>query len=70
MANKIEILKTFLPAIMVEQRFNTIYIKICDRIHNLTEEECSSMFLVMKMGVEEILTEKLEKKKRKTEYKN
>lgn len=65
MANKIEILKTFLPAIMVEQRFNTIYTKICDRFHNLTEEECSSIFLVMKMGVEEILTEKLEKEEKK-----
>ena len=43
MVNKIEILKTCLPAIMVEQRFNTIYIKICDRFHNLTEEKYSDL---------------------------
>lgn len=65
MEDKIEILKQYLPPIMFEQGFNTIYTKISDGVHNLTEEECSSMFLVLKMGIEEILTEKLEKEEKK-----
>lgn len=64
MEDKIKILKPYLPSIMFEQGFNTIYTKISDGVHNLTEEECSSMFLVLKMEIEEILTEKLEKEEK------
>lgn len=60
MEDKIDILKPYLPPIMFNQGFNTIYTKISDGVHNLTEDECSRMFLVLKMGIEEILTEKME----------
>lgn len=60
MEDKIKTLKSYLPSIMFEQGFNKIYTKISNGIHNLSEEECSKMFLVLKMGIEEILTEKME----------
>lgn len=60
MEDKIKILKPYLPSIMFSQGFNTIYTKISDGIHNLNEDECSKMFLALKMGIEEILTEKIE----------
>ena len=60
MEDKIRILKSYLPSIMFNPGFNEIYTKISDGVHNLTEEECSKMFLVLKMGIEEILTEKVE----------
>lgn len=49
---------------MFNQGFNTIYTKISDGVHNLTEDECSKIFLVLKMGIEEILTEKMEKEEK------
>lgn len=65
MENKIKILKKYLPSIIFNQGFNTIYTKISDGVHNLTEDECSKMFLVLKMGIEEILTEKMENEEKK-----
>lgn len=73
MEDKIKRIKNYLPDIMQEQGFNTIYTKISDGIHNLTEEECSCIFPILKQGIEEILIEKLEKKdkeKRKKELSN
>lgn len=69
MDEKIKYLKKYLPQIMFEQGFNVIYTKISDGIHNLTEDECSKIFLVLKMGVEEILIEKLEKNEKKNRIK-
>lgn len=73
MEDKIKEIKIYLPDIMQEQGFNTIYTKISDGIHNLTEEECSSIFPILKEGIEEILIERLEKQekeKRKKELSN
>lgn len=70
---KIKYLKKYLPDIMFEQGFNIMYTKISDGIHNLTEDECSKIFLVLKTGIEEILIEKLEKEeknKRRKELSN
>lgn len=70
MEDKIKKIKIYLPDIMQKQGFNTIYTKISDGIHNLTEEECSSIFPILKEGIEEILIERLEKQdkeKRKIE---
>ena len=60
MEEKINTLKDYLPTIMFNQGFNNIYSKISNGIHNLTEEECYNMFFPIKMGIEEILTEKVE----------
>lgn len=73
MEDKIKKIKNYLPDIMQEHGFNTIYTKISDGIHNLTEEECYSIFPVLKQGIEEILIERLEKQdkeKRKKELSN
>lgn len=61
MEDKVKKLKSLLPQIMFEQGFSQIYSKISDGIHNLSEEECSAMFLVLKAAIEEILIEKMEK---------
>lgn len=70
MEDKIITLKSFLPNIMQEQGFNTIYTKISNGIHNLSEKECKEMFPILKSGIEEILIERMEhkeKEKRKKE---
>ena len=64
MDEKIQFLKKYLPSIMFEQGFNKIYTKISDGIHNLTEDECCKIFLILKMGIEEILIEKMEKEEK------
>lgn len=64
MEDKITTIKDYLPSIMQEQGFNKIYTKISGGIHNLSEKECSSIFLVLKEGIEEILIERLENKER------
>ncbi len=61
MDNKLEKLKPFLPSVMFSQGFNKIYTKISNGIHNLDEGDCDKIFLVLKMGIEEILSEQLEK---------
>lgn len=73
MKEKVNEIKNYLPQIMQEQGFNTIYTKISDGIHNLSEEECSTIFPVLKEGIEEILIERLEeenKEKRRREISN
>lgn len=73
MEDKIHEIKVYLPDIMQEQGFNSIYTKVSNGIHNLTEEECASIFPILKEGIEEILIERLEKQekeKRKKEISN
>lgn len=60
MEEKINTLKTFLPQVLFEQGFNAIYQKISNGVHNLTEEECSEIFPILKGAIEEILIDKLE----------
>lgn len=62
MKEKINEIKNYLPQIMQEQGFNIIYAKISDGIHNLTEEECSNIFPILKEGIEEILIDRLAEK--------
>ena len=61
MEDKVKKLKEYLPLVMFNQGFNQIYIKISDGIHNLSEEDCSNMFIVLKDAIEEILIDKMEK---------
>ncbi len=65
MEDKVKKLKEYLPSVMFEHGFNQIYSKISDGIHNLSEEECSQMFLILKDAIEEILIEKMEKNEKK-----
>ena len=69
MEDKVKNLKEYLPSIMYESGFNKIYSKISDGIHNLTEEECSNIFIVLKNGIEEILQSKMEQKEKRERQK-
>lgn len=56
---KILLLKDFLPDYLVENR--NIYGILSKGIHSLSEDECLEYFPVLKIGIELILDEKLEK---------
>jgi hypothetical protein len=57
MSEKIELLKSHLPAFLVENR--AMYGILSKGIHELTEEECLNAFPVLKVGIEIILDAKL-----------
>jgi hypothetical protein len=57
--NKIVLLKDFLPNFLVKNK--TMYGILSKGIHELSEEECLEYFPIMKLGIELILDEKLEK---------
>lgn len=60
MEDKVKVLKKYLPAILFETGFVTIYSQISNGIHNLTEEQCASMFPILKSAIEEVLIDKIE----------
>lgn len=62
MDEKIEMLKDYLPETLVEAR--SIYGILSKGIHSLTEEECLMHFDVVRKGLEMILDDKLEQKKK------
>lgn len=62
MDEKIEMLKNYLPETLVEAR--SIYGILSKGIHSLTEEECLLHFDVVRRGLEMILDDKLEQKKK------
>lgn len=62
MDEKIELLRTELPTFLVEER--KLYSILSKGIHELTEDECLEYFPTVKLGVELILDEKLEAKRR------
>lgn len=62
MDEKIVMLKNYLPETLVEAR--TIYGILSKGIHSLTEEECLIHFDVVRKGLEMILDDKLEQKKK------
>lgn len=63
MDKKIELLKDYLPPFLVENK--SIYSILSKGIHELDENTCLNYFKSMKMGIEIILDQKLEKKKQK-----
>jgi hypothetical protein len=66
-AEKIELLKKYLPNFLVENK--SLYGILSKGVHSLTEEECLQYYETVKIGIELILDEKLEKqqKLKKTE---
>lgn len=62
MNEKIDILKSELPEFLVENK--ALYGILSNGIHELTEDECKEYFPTVKLGVELILDEKLEAKKK------
>lgn len=59
MSEKILLLKPFLPPFLVQHR--KIYGILSKGIHELSEDECKRIFPTVKIGIELILDEKLEK---------
>jgi len=59
MDEKIQILADHLPEFLVENK--TLYSILSKGIHELTEEECRRHFEALKIGIEQILDEKIEK---------
>ena len=59
MAEKINLLKDELPNFLVEQK--SMYGILSKGIHELSENECLEAFQVVKIGIELILDEKIEK---------
>lgn len=63
MDEKIGLLKEYLPSFLVENK--SIYSILSKGIHELDENTCLEYFEPMKVGIEIILDQKLEKKKQK-----
>jgi hypothetical protein len=59
MDEKIALLKTYLPPFLVENR--KLYGILSKGIHDLSEDECLEAFPVVKLGIEMILDEELER---------
>lgn len=60
MVEKIELLKDYLPSVIVEHK--AYYGVVSKGIHELSENECKEYFNVVKQGIELILDEKIAKK--------
>ena len=58
MSEKIELLKNFLPAFLVENK--TLYGILSIGIHSLNEEDCLAYFESVRVGIELILDEKVD----------
>lgn len=61
MTEKIELLKGYLPEVLVENKI--MYGIVSKGIHELSEDECKKYFNTVKMGIELILDEKIAKRK-------
>jgi hypothetical protein len=62
MSEKIELLKHQLPEFLVEQK--SLYGILSKGIHELSEQDCLEAFPIVQLGIELILDEEIEKKKR------
>ncbi|MBX2969976.1 MAG: hypothetical protein KF803_11445 [Cyclobacteriaceae bacterium] len=62
MDEKISALKDYLPEFLVKNK--VIYGILSKGVHELTDDECLSIFSPMKIGIELILDDKIEKKKK------
>lgn len=62
MDEKIKIVKNYLPEFLVENR--SLYAILSKGIHELTEDECLQYFETVKIGIEQILDEKITQKEK------
>jgi len=62
MAEKIELLKSFLPQFLIENR--RLYGILSSGVHELAEQDCLEAFPVVKVGIELILDDELERHRR------
>jgi hypothetical protein len=66
MANKVKALKEFLPSDLVQHP--KLYGFLSQGLHNLPEEECLKLFPMLRLAIEFILTQKLEKLEKKQRH--
>jgi len=59
MMDKVELLKSFLPSQLVEMK--AVYSILSNGVHELTEDECLKYFAPIKLSIELILDEKIER---------
>lgn len=62
MDEKIKMVKNYLPEFLVENR--SLYAILSTGIHDLTEDECLQYFETVKIGIEQILDEKIIQKEK------
>jgi|SRR3989338_2652177 len=62
MDDKIKLVKDYLPEFLVENR--SLYAILSTGIHELTEDECLQYFETVKIGIEQILDEKIVQKEK------
>jgi hypothetical protein len=62
MDEKIKMVKDYLPEFLVENR--SLYSILSKGIHDLTEDECLQYFETVKIGIEQILDEKIIQKEK------
>lgn len=62
MDDKIKMVKDYLPEFLVDNR--SLYGILSTGIHNLTEDECLKYFETVRLGIEQILDEKIIQKER------
>ncbi|KKT83080.1 MAG: hypothetical protein UW80_C0022G0003 [Microgenomates group bacterium GW2011_GWC1_44_9] len=62
MDDKIQMVKDYLPDFLVENR--SLYAILSKGIHDLSEDECLQYFETVKIGIEQILDEKIIKKEK------
>lgn len=62
MDEKIKIIEDYLPEFLVENR--SLYAILSTGIHDLTEDECLQYFEAVKIGIEQILDEKIIQKEK------
>ena len=62
MDEKIKMVKDYLPEFLVENR--SLYAILSTGIHDLTEDECLQYFETVKIGIEQILDEKIIQKEK------
>jgi transcriptional regulator of heat shock response len=62
MDDKIKIVSEYLPEFLVENR--SLYSILSRGIHELTEQECLQYFEAVKLGIEQILDEKIIQKEK------
>lgn len=59
-ADKVKSLKSYLPSYLVEH--HTMYSVLSSGVHDMSEQECLELFPTLKIGIELILDQKIQKK--------
>lgn len=59
-ADKVKSLKSYLPSYLVEH--HSMYSVLSSGVHDMSEQECNKLFPILRLGIEFILNQKIQKK--------